>query len=305
MPTRTIGDRTVEVSNPDKVLWPEAGVTKADLMDHWERVGGHVLDRIRGRPLTLYRCPDGIDDDCWFHKDAGAAVPGWVRTATLGAHERDDIAHVVAEEPATLVVLAQLASVEVHVGPCPVDDLDHPAELVFDLDPPDGEHAGEARRAARRLRSLLEEDLGLTTFVKASGSKGFHVHVPLDGSDGLQAVRGLARDVAEEIAERHPDDLTVAQRRERREGRIFVDWLRNHPAQTVVAPYSVRDRPGATVAVPLAWDELSRGVMPDRHTVASVPRRLGQRDDPWAGMEGAAQSVHAAVRTLAGIRGGE
>lgn len=293
------------MSNPDKVLWSQAGVTKADLMDHWERVGGHVLDRIRGRPLTLYRCPDGIDEDCWFHKDAGGSVPDWVRTATLGSHERDDIAHVVAEEPATLVVLAQLASVEVHVGPCPVDDLGHPAELVLDLDPPDSGHATEARRAARRLRSLLEEELGLTTFVKASGSKGFHVHVPLDGSDDVETVRGLARDVAEELAERHPEDLTVAQRRERREGRIFVDWLRNHPAQTVVAPYSVRARAGASVAVPLAWDELSRGTAPDRHTVASVPRRLGQRDEPWAGMEQAAQSLQDAGRTLGRMRGGE
>lgn len=298
MPTREVGGRTIELSNLDKVLWPEVGATKGDLLRHYERVAEHLLRYVRGRPLTLVRCPDEVGEGCWFHKNAGGSVPAWVRTARLEAWKESGVEHVVADEPATLVVLAQLAAVELHAGPSPVDDLDHPADLVLDLDPP-GEGRGAAvRQAARWTRALLEDELGLVTFVKSSGSKGFHIHVPLAGTEDVEVVRGFTRAVAEELARRHSEQLTVSQRKKGRGGRIFVDWLRNHPTQTIVAPYSPRARPHATVAVPLDWEELSRGVEPDRHTLSSVPRRLGQREDPWLAMPEAAQSLEQARHRL-------
>ena len=297
MTTLTIDDHDIELTNPDKLLWPDAGVTKADLADYVLRVASLQLPHVQGRPATLVRCPDGVGGDCWYQKAAGNGLPDWVRTATLDGWEDEGPAHVVVEQPATLAVLAQLAVVELHVGPSPADELDHPAELVFDLDPPERADAA-VRAATRRVRELLEDDLGLTTFVKATGSAGFHVHVPLDGSADVETARGFAEDAARLLAARHPDDLTVAQRKDQRAGRVFVDWLRNHPTQTSVAPYTTRRLPRATVAVPLDWDELSEGVAPDEYTTASVGRRLAQRDDPWTGMRDAAQPLRDAADRL-------
>ena len=297
MTTLTIGDHEIELTNPDKVLWPDAGVSKADLADYVLRVASLQLPHVQGRPATLVRCPDGIDGECWYQKAAGSGFPDWVPTAGLDGWEEEGPAHVVVDGPATLAVLAQLAVVELHVGPSPADDLDHPAELVFDLDPPDGADAA-VRAAARWVRELLEDDLGLTTFVKATGSAGFHVHVPLDGSADVATARGVAEDAARLLAERHPDELTVEQRTDDREGRVFVDWLRNHPTQTSAAPYTTRRRPGASVAVPLDWDELSEGVGPDDYAIESVVRRLAQREDPWADMREAAQPLADAVDRL-------
>lgn len=297
MTTLMLGDHEIELTSPDKLLWPEAGVTKSDLADHVLRLARHQLPHVQGRPATLVRCPDGVGDDCWYQKAAGGGVPDWVTTATLDGWEDDGPAHVVVDEPATLAVLAQLAVVELHVGPCAVDDLERPAELVFDLDPPERADAA-VRAAARQVRDLLEDELGLATFVKATGSAGFHVHVPLDGSADVAAVRGFAEEAAGLLAERHAGDLTVAQRKEGRDGRVFIDWLRNHPAQTSIAPYSTRRLPGATVAVPLDWDELSEGIAPDAHTTSSVARRLAQRDDPWAAMRDAAQPLDDAIDRL-------
>lgn len=302
MTTLTLGNRTIDLSSPDKLLWPDAEVTKADLVDLVLRLAEHQLPHVAGRPATLVRCPDGVEEDCWFQKAADSGVPDWVRTATLDDWEDDGPAHVVVDEPATCAVLAQLAVTELHVGPCPIDDLDHPAELVFDLDPP-GRADAEVRTATRRVRDVLEGELRLTTFLKTSGSKGFHVHVPLDGSADVEAARGFARDVAELLADRHPDDLTTEQRKAERRGRVFVDWLRNHPTQTTVAPYSTRRLPAATVATPLDWDELA-GVEPDQYTTGSILRRLGQRDDPWASMRDAEQPLEEAITRLEELHAG-
>lgn len=298
MTTRTIDDVEVRVTSPDKQLWPEAGITKLDLVDMVTRLAEHQLPHVAVRPATLVRCPDGVAGECWFQKNAGRGVPDWVRTEQLAGWQEGGPHHVVVEGAATVAAMAQLGVVELHVGPCPVGDLDHPLEVVFDLDPPERQDS-RVRAATRRVRSLLEDELGLRTTVKASGSKGFHVHVPLDGSADVETARGFSRDVAELLAERHPDSLTAQQRKAKRQGRIFVDWLRNHPTQTSVAPYSPRRLPGAPIAAPLDWDELTDGVAPDQHTASSIFRRLGQRDDPWATMRDLAQPLDDAVERLA------
>lgn len=298
MTTATIEGREVELTSPDKLLWPDAGVTKQDLFDGMVRLAGLQLPHVTGRPATLVRCPDGIGGDCWFQKDVADGVPEWVRTAALQDWEDSGAAHVVIDTVATAGVLAQLAVLELHVGPCPVDDLEHPAEIVFDLDPP-GRDDAAARAATRRVGALLADELGLATGVKTTGSKGFHVHVPLDGSADVDTARRFARDAAELLARRHPDELTTEHRKQKRRDRVFVDWLRNHPTQTAVAPYSPRRLPGAPMAVPLAWDELSNGVAPDQHSLSSVFRRLGQRDDPWDDLRARAQPLEDAVARLA------
>lgn len=157
--------------------------------------------------------------------------------------------------------------------------------MIFDLDPPDPAHFPDARRAALELRKLLEEQLGLTTFAKTTGGKGLHVHVPLDRRSGFDDVRETARRIADTLADAHPDRITTEQRKNKRGNRLFLDTLRNAYAQTVVAPYSVRARPGAPVATPLHWDEVTdQKLTPDRFTIRTIQRRLTDVDDPWAGI---------------------
>lgn len=276
---RDVDGRRIPISNPDKVLFPEVGVTKGELVDHYEFCAALILAQIRGRPLTLLRYPDGIGTEGWFQKHAPAHLPSWISSASIG--ERGGVEHIVAADAATLVYLANLAAIELHVGPAPASDPDRPDELVIDLDPPKGAEVAQVRRATRRCRDLLVE-LGVSPRLKTSGSSGFHVHVLLEGGGTQDLARGVARGIATVLAGRFPDELTTEHRIDRRRGRVFVDWLRNSPKQTFIAPYSVRARPTAPVATPMDFSELA-GTDPRRWTIRSLRRRLAQRDDPWAG----------------------
>ena len=278
--TRTIEGHRLALSNLDKVLFPSSGVTKGELIDHYERVGVLLLRHVGGRPLTLRRYPDGVDGEGWFQKHAPAHLPPWVpRAAIPSGRAAGQVRHIVAEGTATLVYLANLAAIELHVGMATADHPDLPDELVLDLDPPPGARAEVVRRATRRCHAVLSE-LGIEPRLKTSGSAGFHVHVALQRGVDQTTARDLARSLATVLAGRFPDELTIEHRLARRRGRVFVDWLRNSPRQTAVAPYSVRARGTAPVATPMDWSELP-GTDPQRWTVRSLRRRLAQREDPW------------------------
>ena len=193
--------------------------------------------------------------------------------------------HVIADKPATLVYLASQACIELNIFLSSLAALDRPDQLVFDLDPPDEAGFELARRHALNLREILEGDYGLATFVKTTGGKGLHVQVPLRPEADFDTVRAFARDVATRLASRFPDELTVEPRKEQRGHRLYLDIMRNAYAQTVVAPYSVRGRPGAHVATPLHWAEVEDSTLtPGRFTIRTVAAELERRDDPWAGM---------------------
>lgn len=275
-----VDGRELTISNPDKVLFPATGITKWQLVEHQLTCAEVMLPLLADRPLTLRRYPDGIDGEGWFQKHTPPGSPSWVRTASVPrGSSREAIEHVVADAAPTLVYLANLAAIELHIGPAPVQEPEHPRELVFDLDPPPGAEPAVVRRATRRVRAVLDE-FGMASRLKTTGSAGFHVHVPLNGA----ATQALARDVAKAIAtitaRRHPGELTVEHRRARRTGRVLIDWFRNSPAQTAIAPYSVRAHPTAPVATPMHWSELAR-TQPQRWTITSLPRRLAQQGDVW------------------------
>lgn len=275
-----VGSRTLRVSSPDKVLFP-SGVTKGELVDYYEAMAPWILAHARGRALTLRRYPDGIDGEGWFQKNVPQGAPEWLTLTTVSRRRQGgSTTHIVLDEAATLVYVANLAAIELHMATALADGPDHPLEVIFDLDPPKGAPAGVVRSAARRCRDLLVE-LGIEPRLKSSGSSGFHVHVLLDGQVPREEARDFAQAIAVVLAGRHPRELTAEHRVDKRAGRVFVDWLRNSPAQTVVVPYSVRARDGAPVATPMDWDEL-RGSSPRRWDIRSVRRRLAQRDDAWA-----------------------
>jgi bifunctional non-homologous end joining protein LigD len=296
MATRRYGRHSVETSNEDKVLFPDAGLTKGDLIDHYERAWEWMRPFLRDRPLVMQRFPDGIDEEGFYQKQVGEHFPDWIDTVRV-AKEGGEQELVVCRRKATLAYLANQACITPHLWLSRTDRLDHPDQLVVDLDPP-GRDFEPVRRTALRCRDLLEE-LGLVPFVKTTGSKGLHVVVPLDRSEDFDSVRAFARAAMTLLAARHPDELTLEQRRNKRRGRLYLDVGRNAYAQTAVAPYAVRALPGAPVATPLDWDELGRRDLDARsYTVANLARRTSRRRDPWSGLRRRARSLGAPRRRL-------
>lgn len=273
-----VDGREFTVSSLDKILFPAEGITKAELMEHYVHRGGAMLESIGGRALSLKRYPDGIAGESFFQKRPSGHFPDWITRARVGREDGDE--YVVADQRATLAYLANQGTIELHTMLVSARMPDRPDEIIFDLDPSTGAPTSVARRATRRCRELLDE-LEVPCRLKSSGSSGFHVHVALDGTVEQETARTFARDAATVLAQRYPAELTVHVRKHRRADRVFVDWLRNSPAQTAIAPYSVRALPGAPVATPMDFDELA-GTDPRRWTLRTLPRRLAQREDPWA-----------------------
>jgi bifunctional non-homologous end joining protein LigD len=281
----------VEISKPDKVLFPGDGtkddISKRDLAEYYAAVAEVMVPHLEGRPINMQRFPDGIDGQGFYEKKTPQHFPDWFTSVTVQTSDGSQ-QQVVVDDARSLVYLADQACVTPHVWLSRSDRLDNPDQLVFDLDPPSDDLA-KLRDATRAVADLLTE-VGLTPYVKTTGSRGYHVQAVLDRSATFDTVRDFAREVADLLAQRQPERLTTEQRKNKRGDRIYIDYMRNAYAQTAVPAYAVRARSGAPVATPIARDELSK-VRPDGHTIASVTRRLAQRGDPWADMSRHAGSL--------------
>lgn len=297
-----IDGRTVEITSVERILFPDAGWTKGDLVDHYLRHAELVLRYLRGRPITLQRFPEGIGEAGFYQKEAGEHFPAWVETVQVPRRQDDGVVnHVVCRSAADVVYLANQGTMTFHVTPSRAEHLEIPDLVVFDLDPPEDGDVDDVRWATRRVRDAFRE-IGLSPFIQTTGSKGYHVVAPLEPRSAFAEVRPFVRDLAAWLAREHPDRLTVEQRKAKREGRVFLDTARNAYAQTFVAPYSVRPRPGAPIATPIDWEELGR-VDPRTYTLGNISRRLGQKRDPWAELDDERASldeVRAAFRRMRG-----
>jgi len=241
------GGITVELSHPGKVLFPDDGFTKGDLVEYYRGLAGRMLPLMKDRPVTMIRYPDGIARHPILQKNAPDYFPDWITRAEV-PKQGGTVHHVLCDKPATLVYLANQACIELHVFLSRTDAVTAPDQVIFDLDPPSAEDFPQAARAARLLRGLLEGELGLTTYVKTTGGKGLHVHLPLVPDADFDASRQFAREVSEVLVARDPDLLTLEQRKDKRGGQIYSDIMRNGYAQTAVTPYGVRGRPGGHAA---------------------------------------------------------
>lgn len=279
-----ISGHDIEISNRDKVFFPDAGLTKGDVIDYYHQVADTMVPQMKRYGVSMHRFPEGLKDDGFYNKDAPDYFPDWIKTVTVPRRENGSFEAPIVDSKAALVYLANQAVLTFHLYLARVDDLEHPDKMVYDLDPPEGTDDYDAvRRAALDLHGVLEE-LDLRSWIQTTGSQGYHVVVPLDRSMGFDDVRAFARDVARVLVRRQDDAYTLEQRKDQRKGRIFLDTLRNAYGGTSVSPYAVRARPGAPVATPVDWQEVEEGAMPRDWTLESIPMRLGQKDDPWAGM---------------------
>ncbi|HEX2091016.1 MAG TPA: non-homologous end-joining DNA ligase [Longimicrobiaceae bacterium] len=279
----------VKVTHPDRVLYPEQGITKRELAEYYVAVEALLLPHLRGRPLTLVRCPSGQETQCFYQRRAAKGTPqalGRVRVPVEGEEET----YLVANTLRAVVSLVQMGVLEMHVWGARRDRLDRPDRMILDLDPAPGIAWAEVVEAAVRIRDLLA-GVGLEGFVKTSGGKGLHVVAPLLRGHGWEEVREFSRAVAETMARRDPDRFLTSASREEREGKIYVDYLRNSWSASAVAAYSTRARPGAPVSFPLDWDELGADTRPGDFTVRTVPELARRRRDPWARMGEVRQTI--------------
>lgn len=276
----------VKLSNPDRVVYADQGVTKKDLAEYYAEVGEHLLRYARTRPLSLVRCPEGSEEQCFYQKHPGPAFASSLPRVPIEESEGVED-YLYLESVADIVALIQAGVLEIHAWGSSVDDLERPDQLVFDLDPADDVPLEFTKRMARTTRDVLAQ-LGLTGFLKATGGKGLHVVVPLTPDTDWDTTKAFAKGVAEAIAAGDPERLTTNMSKAKRGGKVFIDYLRNGRGATAIVPYSTRSRSGAPVAVPLRWDELSRLESPGAYDMRSVRRRLASlKEDPWAGFEAA------------------
>lgn len=273
----------VRLTHPAKVLYPDIGLTKLDLVHYYQQAADWVLPELRQRPLSLVRCPQGHEGKCFFQKHAGQGAPDALEQVTVP--EGDGTAqYMMVNDLAGLIATVQMGVLELHAWGATTRALDKPDRIVFDLDPSPEVAWKQVVEAAHLLRGFLQE-LGLESFLKTSGGKGVHLVVPVKPQHTWDVVKDWAHRVAAHLARHLPDRFVAGMSKRSRTGKIFIDYLRNGQGATTVVAYSVRARAGAPVSVPITWEELDAGVEPDSFTVANMPQRiasLGRKGhDPW------------------------
>jgi bifunctional non-homologous end joining protein LigD len=290
-----------ELTNLDKVLYPEQSITKAQLIAYLAVVAEWMLPQLAGRPLTLVRCPEGRHKPCFFQKKIFAGSPKAIHTVDIEEENGEVVEYMQVKDMAGLVGLAQLGTLEIHTWGCHSDKVERPDLMVFDLDPDPGVEWDRIALAAFDVRKRLDE-VGLTSFVKTTGGKGLHVCAPIKRTVSWDDFKAFTKAFAEKMADEEPASYTANISKAARKHRIFVDYLRNGRNATFITPYSPRARAGAPVAVPITWEELARGVDPTAWTTQTVPARLASLDtDPWDGIDDVDQAITAAAwRALGG-----
>jgi bifunctional non-homologous end joining protein LigD len=274
----------VKLSNPDKVLFPDDGITKAELAEHYARVAELMVPHCKDRPMNLWRWNKGIAEDVVVQQSLPKGAPDWVARCEVPRRKGGSIVHGMINDADTLRWLAQQNCITPHIWNARCDIRDKPDRIVFDLDPT-GDDFNLVRDAALVTAEVLR-DLGLVPFAKVTGSRGIHIIAPLRRTRTADEVRAIAGVLAERIAAARPDTLTTFWRKDKREGKILVDVARNTYGQTIVAPYAVRALPGAPVAMPVDWDQVAdAGLNPQQFKLRDVEQRLLEHGDPWAEMQ--------------------
>jgi bifunctional non-homologous end joining protein LigD len=285
------------LTNPDKVLYPEDGVTKRRLIDYYLEAQDRLMPYAKDRPLTVYRCPEGIGRFCFWEKHRAEALPRGLAPISLDdpRTEKERGPYFYATSIEGILALVQLGTLEFHVWGSRASKVESPDLMIFDIDPDVGLDWARVVEATATVRRRLEE-LGLRSWLKTTGGKGLHVCVPLGRRQDWVEVKAFAKAVSEDIVRREPLRYTASLPKARRKGRIFIDYLRNGRGATAIAAWSTRARKGAPVSMPLSWDELEdRNLRPDRFTVGNARDRLRGRD-PWKGFYACRQTITAAMR---------
>lgn len=290
----------VRLTSPDRVLYPDEGITKLELANYYRAVADLMLPHIANRPLVLVRCPEGQQKECFYQKHPPIGTPQTLRRIRVREKTKTE-EYLVVDDLAGLVSLAQVGALEVHVWGSHADRLERPDRLIFDLDPDPDVPWTRVVASARQIREFLEE-LGLQSFVKTTGGKGVHLVVPVEPRHDWEEVKSFCNNVADAIVRADPRHYTSNMAKAARTGKIFVDYLRNARGATAIAPYSTRARPGASVSTPLSWKELSARVRADHYTVRNMLKRIASlKHDPWEGIAAVRQGLAKPMQKIASL----
>jgi bifunctional non-homologous end joining protein LigD len=289
-------EQRVQFTNRDKVYWPREGYTKGDLIEYYRSVAPFLLPYLADRPVVLTRFPDGIEGKSFYQKDAPPFTPEWVRTATLPSEERD-IDYIVVDDLDTLLYLANLGSIPLHIWGSRVSSIHRPDWCVLDLDPKEAPFTDVVKVA--RVAHVLCERIALPHYVKTSGSSGLHVMIPLGRQLSWDECRSFGELLSRVLVDELPDVATVTRQVSRRGGKVYVDYLQNIEGQLIVAPFSVRPLPGAPISTPLEWREVTPKLDIRAFTIRTVPKRLGKmKRDPMAAVLTVSPDLGAALAAL-------
>jgi bifunctional non-homologous end joining protein LigD len=285
----------VRLTHPDRVLYPEDGITKRDLAEYYERIADWILPYVAKRPLTLVRCPEGRMAECFFQKHLTGTMPDTLHGVDIKEKGKKE-EYLAVDSLAGLISLVQMGTLELHPWPAREDNVERPDFFVFDLDPGEGTTWRDVVHGALELRERLE-GVELKTFLRTSGGKGLHIVVPIERRTTWDDFKQFAKSVADTMTREAPDRYIATLSKAKRRGKIFVDYLRNQRGATAIASYSTRRRSGAPVAAPIAWDELDAKTRPDMYNVKNLPKRLEKvKKDPWADFFTTRQSITAKIR---------
>jgi bifunctional non-homologous end joining protein LigD len=267
--------RGISITSADRVVFPDAGLTKGDIARHYDRVAERLLDTAADHPVSLVRCPSGLSDGCFYQKHAAKGWPAEMPTLPIREASGDVEDYLCLSDSASLLAAVQMGTVEFHVWGASRDRLERPDRMVFDLDPDEGLGFDHVREAALEIRAVLEK-ARLPCVPMVTGGKGVHVVVPLRRTADWDGVKGFAKRLATGLSDRAPDRFTATMSKDKRIGRVFIDWLRNERGATAIAPYALRARPGAPVAVPVTWDEFSDLDAPNGFHADDMNNRLSR-----------------------------
>lgn len=291
----------IALTNPDKLLFPEAGITKRQLALYYATAGEWMLPHVRDRPLTLLRCPTGWDHECFYQKKAEDSVSAQISRVEIAGSDGGVSLYMMADSVPAIVALVQMGVLEMHPWGSRAPNLDLPDRIIFDLDPDDAVGWEDLKQAALIVKTLLE-NIGLAPFLKTTGGKGLHVVVPIEPGAGWEQVKGFTKAAAEFLERTFPDRFTSKLLKVSRRGKIFIDYLRNGEGATAVAAYSTRARANAPVSAPVAWGELARDLRFAHFNAVNMPKRLAKmKIDPWHGIAGAAVPLSPAVMAKVGF----
>lgn len=297
MADRKVGPYIISCSNEEAIFFPKVHITKGDLIDYYERIAPYMLPYVKNRLMTLHRFPSGIDHDGFYQKNTPDYFSKFIKRKKVKKQTDGMVNYLVCNNAATLVYITNQGTITPHVTLSKLDKLDYPDRMIFDFDPSNAKAFDTVKDAAFAMRELLE-NYGLISLVMTTGSRGLHVIVPIKRQYPFDIVRQIAKNLAQELADKNPRVLTLEVSKIKRRGKIFIDYLRNGYGATAVAPYAVRALPSAPVATPISWQELEELNSSQYYTIKTVFKRLQGKKNPWKTFYTCAQSLKKLIYNL-------
>lgn len=273
-----IKEHSIELSHLDKIFYPQARITKGAVINYYDKIAEYFIPHIKDHMVVMHRYPNGLGSPEFYQKSVPDYFPSWIDRKTVDLKHGGEQTLVLIQHKATLIYLSNQGVLVYHSWLSTANNINNPDKIVFDLDP-SSNNIGTLRFAAEAIKKTMEE-YRLIPFVMTTGSRGYHVVIPIKANHTFEKVHNFAKKIAHNLANQYPRDFTIELNKSQRQGRVFIDYLRNSFGQTSVAPYSLREREGAPVATPIEWDELST-TDPQKYNLKNIFRRLGKINDPW------------------------